>query len=165
MRTILATLAIVLALLAATSSRANVFSTTDPLAVASLMQKMVSIATDIQAAAKASTLAASECYNQFVEGVLRVYTHSGMLLTLVGLELGMVNSFDDLQLIDAVRQQIKKFRTSIDIERGDVNRWMALSMCSSNMAVTIKGQEVLKTFDLVASQLDAMSKKLGPTPN
>jgi hypothetical protein len=165
MRTIIAALVMVLALLAATSSRANVFSATDPLAIAAVMQKMASLATDIQADAKASTRAASECYNQFVENILRVHTQSGMLLTLVGLEILMVNSSDDAQLNDAVRQQIKIFRAALDIERGDANRWMVSSTCSSNTAVANKGQEVLKIFDLVASQLEAMSKKLGPAPN
>jgi hypothetical protein len=154
------TLMVLVALLAATSSRANVLTEGDGQHVLAFEQRAFTIERDIIDTSRASSGITADCLQNLYGNLELTIYKIELVEVLASLSARMVHPTDEQTAITGLRIQIKEFLELLAINRGHINK--IVGICASSGAVATKAQEVLRLFDEGTALVGAISKKIGP---
>jgi hypothetical protein len=156
MQTIIATLAMVLALLAATPSRANVLDVADVKGFEDFQEKADTLMHDIVGASGPTTI---NCLMPLALSLQVIKKDIYTVLIPAMLEIAMVSPVDDMQVLTALRFQVPGFLKDLAAQRGFVDGLMG-GGCASSGVAAVKAQEVVRLFDQAALLVGPISKKV-----
>ena len=152
-------LVLVLALLAATSSRANILTRDDIQRFEDFGKKEISVAHDIADVERSTVASVKECLIDLLSELNEVHEMISPVYDLVALDVEMVDPSDERAVIKYLRLEIDSFLRDVASDREHING--IVGECSSSEAVAAKAQKILRLFDEATSLVGAISKKIG----
>jgi hypothetical protein len=155
---------LVLALLAATSSRANVLTEDDAHRFRDFKREVVNLNKDILDVVRSTSSSSVQvCLFDVYRDISEVEDLSSPIDDLVALDVAMVDPTDERAVISYLRIEIDRFLSRVAINRNGVNA--TIDQCALKGAVAAKAQETVRLFDEGTALVEAISKKIGTSPN
>jgi hypothetical protein len=153
-------LILVLALVAATSSRANILSRDDAHRALDFYQKLLSLQRNVgEFAEYAPTSSIKECLYDLGSDLVDVLEMISPVDSFVRLEVEMVDPTDERTVIKYLRLDVNNFLVGVGDRRKHVNG--IVGQCASSGLVAAKAQEILRLFQEGAALVEVISKKIG----